>query len=104
MIGDDYNDVKILAMKTARKIALSFLERYKNGPYANELSTNETKFFFYNNDFEAGLNNELFWEFKRLKLWQAIENDDWDKAVKLAMRTAYEAFKASGNVQESEQS
>ena len=102
MSGDDYDDVKNLAMKTAQKIALSFLERYKNGPYANELSTDETKFFFYNNDFEAGLNNELFWEFKRLKLWQAIENDDWDEAVKLAMRTAYEAFQASVNVRESE--
>ena len=102
MIGDDYNDVKILAMKTAQEIALSFLERYRNGPYANELSMDETKFFFYNNDFEAGLNNELFWEFKRLKLWQAIENDDWDEAVKLAMRTAYEAFQASVNVRESE--
>ena len=61
MIGDDCDDVKILAMKTAQKVALSFLERYKNGPYANELSTDEIKFFFYNNDFEAGLNNELFW-------------------------------------------
>ncbi len=102
MIGDDCDDVKIFAMKTARKVALSFLERYKNGPYANELSTDETKFFFYNNDFEAGLNNELFWEFKRLNLWQAIENEDWDEAVKVAMRTAYEALKASVNVQESE--
>ena len=81
-----------------------FLERYKNGPYANELSTDETNFFFYNNDFEAGLNNELFWEFKRLNLWLAIENDDWNEAVKVAMRTAYEAFKASVNVQESEES
>ncbi|MBR2207783.1 MAG: hypothetical protein IJ859_03145 [Synergistaceae bacterium] len=95
MTGNDYNDVKSLAMNTAKKIALSFLESYKNGLYANELSTDKTKFFFYNNDFEAGLNNELFWEFKKLNLWQVIENDDWDEVVKLAMQTAYEAFRAS---------
>ena len=81
---------------------MSFLERYKNGPYGQELSADKTKFFFYNNDFEAGLNNELFWEFKRLNIWQEIENEDWDEAVKLAMQTAYEAFKASEKDQRNE--
>ena len=99
MFNNNYDDVKKFAMMTAKKIALSFLEYYKNGPYANELSTDRTQFFFYNNDFEAGLNNELFWEFKRLNLWQTIENDDWDEVVKLAMQTAYEAFKASEKTQ-----
>lgn len=102
MIGDDNDDLKNFAMDTAKKIALSFLERYKNGPYCQELSADKVKFFFYNNDFEAGLNNELFWEFKRLNIWQEIENEDWDEAVRLAMQTAYEAFKASENAQESE--
>ena len=102
MLDNDYNNIKKFAMRTAKKIALSFLEYYKNGPYANELSTDETQFFFYNNDFEAGLNNELFWEFKKKDLWQIIENEDWDEAVKLAMQTAYEAFKASKECQEHE--
>ena len=102
MTVDDYKDVKSLAMNTAKRIALSFLESYRKGPYANELSTDKTKFFFYNNDFEAGLNNELFWEFKRLNLWQTIENDDWDEVVKLAMQTAYEALKASDKDQKYE--
>lgn len=99
MIDTDCDDVKELAMRTAKKIALSFLERYRNGPYANELSTDKIQFFFYNNDFEAGLNNELFWEFKRLNLWQIIENNDWDEAVEFAMKIAYEAFKASEKTQ-----
>ncbi len=94
MAADDYNEVRTLAMNTAKKVALSFLEEYRKGPYAGELSTDRINFFYYNTDFEAGLNNALFWEFKRLDLWQNITNNDWDEAVKLAMNTAYEAFSA----------
>lgn len=72
MAADDYNEVRTLAMNTAKKVALSFLEEYSKGPYANELSTDRINFFYYNTDFEAGLNNALFWEFKRLDLWQNI--------------------------------
>ena len=98
MCDNKYDNIKNLAMTTAKKIALSFLEKYKNSPYANELSNDKNKFFFYNNDFEAGLNNELFWEFKRLGLWQKISDDTWDKVTKLAMQTAYEAFTNSGKI------
>ncbi len=91
----DVNKIKNLSKTTAEKIAISFLEKYKNSPYSNELSSDKIKFFFYNNDFEAGLNNELFWEFKRLDLWQKIDDNTWDEITKLAMNTAYKAFMAS---------
>ncbi len=66
------------------------LDEYRNGPYANELSTDRERFFYFTRDFEAGLNNALFWELKRLGLWQRIRNRDWDNAVKLSMERAYE--------------
>ena len=97
MADDEYNDLKEEAMNTARKVAFSFLEEYRKGPYAGELSTDRIKFFYYNTDFEAGLNYALFTEFKRLDLWQNIEDDDWDNAVKLAMETAYSEFVCSQN-------
>lgn len=84
------SEVRQRALKTAEKVARSFLEEYRSGPYANELSTDRVKFFYYTTDFEAGLNNALFWEFKRLELWQEITDDDWDDVVKLSMEQAYE--------------
>ena len=64
------------------------------GPYSEELSTDKLNFFMYNSDFEAYLNNALFWEFKRTDLWQNITNKDWDDSVSLAINTAFEAFVA----------
>lgn len=43
---------------------------------------------------EAGLNNALFWELKRLGLWKKITNKDWDDAVKLSMKRAYKELVA----------
>ena len=97
MVADDYNELRTLAMNTAKKVALSFLEEYRKGPYGNELSPDRINFFYYNTDFEAGLNYALFTEFKRLDLWRNIEDDDWDNAVKLAMETAYNEFVCSQN-------
>ena len=88
------SELRHRALKAAEKIAKSFLEEYRNGPYAKELSTDRVRFFYFTRDFEAGLNNALFWEFKRLGLWQRIRNRDWDDAVKMSMERAYEHFVA----------
>lgn len=84
------SEMRRRALKVAEKIAKSFLEEYRNGPYAEELSTDRVRFFYFTRDFEAGLNNALFWELKRLGLWQKIRNRDWDDALKLSMERAYE--------------
>ena len=84
------SELRRRALKAAEKIAKSFLEEYRNGPYAEELSTDRVRFFYFTRDFEAGLNNALFWEFKRLGLWQRITNRDWDDAVKISMKRAYD--------------
>ena len=92
---NDKSEVRSMALKVAEQIAMSFLGEYSRGPYAEELSTDRVIFFYYNTDFEAGLNNALFWELKRLDLWQRISNKDWDDAVKLSMETAYKEYVSS---------
>ena len=92
---NDESEVRSRTLKVAEKVAMSFLGEYCSGPYADELSTDRVTFFYYNTDFEAGLNNALFWELKRLDLWQRISNKDWDDAVKLSMETAYKEYVSS---------
>ena len=99
---NDRAEVRSRALRVAEKIARLFLEEYSSGEYADELSTDRVTFFYYNTDFEAGLNNALFWELKRLDLWQRISNKDWDDAVKLSMETAYKEYVSSQESQDND--
>lgn len=82
-------DLRGKALNIARSLGSSSVKEY---PYPDELRTNREDFFMFNSDFAAYLNNALFWEFKRLGLWQNITNKDWDDVVKLGLETAYDTF------------
>lgn len=89
MCDSEESKLREKALNIARSLGASSLKEY---PYPQELRTNREEFFMFNSDFAAYLNNALFWEFKRLGLWQNITNKDWDDVVKLGLKTAYDTF------------
>ena len=75
----------------ARKVGVGFLEEYLKEPFAQELS-DDKETFCDNQDFKVGLFAKLFYEFKRLKLWDEISNDDWEELCELCVTSAFDAF------------
>jgi len=71
------------ARKCAQQVGRLYMDWYKDGSFSKELSEKETD-FLSDTDFRAGLTPCLFWEFKRLKLWNSIEDNDWDMSCDLS--------------------
>ncbi|MBR0220886.1 MAG: hypothetical protein IJQ63_03855 [Synergistaceae bacterium] len=79
------------ARKCAQQVGRLYMDWYKDGSFSKELSEKETD-FLSDTDFRAGLAPCLFWEFKRLKLWNSIDDNNWDISCDLAMKSAWYIF------------
>ena len=89
MYDSEESNLREKALNIARSLGASSLKEY---PYPQELRTNREEFFMFNSDFAAYFTNTMFWEFKRIDLWQNIRNKDWDDAVKIGLEAAYETL------------
>ena len=91
LMHNNYNALIKSAKTCARNVGITFLDEYLKGPFAQELSENK-KNFLDNHDFKVGLLSKLFYEFKKLGIWNEITDDDWDDMCNLTVSTAFQHF------------
>ena len=91
MTKENYDALLEMAMQRAKKVGVTFLKEYLNSSLAQELSNNEED-FCNDEDFKVGLFAKLFYEYKKLDVWDEISDDDWDNLCNLSMSSAFEEF------------
>lgn len=84
------------AKNCAKQVGKLYMDWYREGPFFKELA--EDKAIFLNDsDFRAGLAPCLYWELKKLGLWNPIEDGDWETVCDLAMKSAWDRLQAVQN-------